>query len=110
MKKEVKTMEYDFGKIEKKLAKYLDQPRFLHTMGVMYTSASLAMVHDCDLQKAQVAGLLHDCAKCIPNKKKLKLCSKNKIPVTDFEKVHPFFAACQTWCIHCQRKVSYYRS
>ena len=76
MKKEVKTMEYDFGKIEKKLAKYLDQPRFLHTMGVMYTSASLAMVHDCDLQKAQVAGLLHDCAKCIPNKKKLKLCSK----------------------------------
>ena len=48
MKKEVKTMEYDFGKIEKKLAKYLDQPRFLHTMGVMYTSASLAMVHDWD--------------------------------------------------------------
>lgn len=90
MKKEVKTMEYDFGKIEKKLAKYLDQPRFLHTMGVMYTSASLAMVHGCDLQKAQAAGLLHDCAKCIPNKKKLKLCSKNKIPVTDFEKVHPF--------------------
>ena len=74
MKKEVQTMEqYDFGKIEKKLAKYLDQQRFMHTMGVMYTSASLAMVHGCDLQKAQAAGLLHDCAKCIPNKKKLKL-------------------------------------
>ncbi len=63
MKKEVKTMEYDFGKIEKKLAKYLDQPRFLHTMGVMYTSASLAMVHDCDLKKHR----LRDCSMIVPN-------------------------------------------
>ena len=62
--------KYDFIKIKKKLSKYLDEARFEHTMGVMYTCAALAMVYDYDLEDAQAAGLLHDSAKCIPNKKK----------------------------------------
>ena len=78
--------DYDFAKIEKKLSKYLDEDRFQHTMGVMYTSACLAMVHGYDIKDAQVSGLLHDCAKCIPNKKKLKMCSEHNIPVSDFER------------------------
>lgn len=82
--------DYDFLKMEKKLAKYLDEERFAHTMGVMYTCAALAMAHGYPLYDAQAAGLLHDCAKCIPNKKKLKMCSQHKIAVTDFEKEHPF--------------------
>lgn len=55
--------EYDFAKIEKKLSKYLDEDRFQHTMGVMYTCACLAMVQGYDIKDAQVAGLLHDCSK-----------------------------------------------
>ena len=55
--------EYDFIKMQKKLAKYLDEDRYEHTLGVMFTCAALAMVHDCDLITAQTAGLLHDCAK-----------------------------------------------
>lgn len=82
--------KYDFIKMQKKLAKYLDEDRFAHTIGVMYTCASLAMVHGYNLEDAQAAGLLHDCAKCIPNKKKLKLCSQHNIPVTVFEETHPF--------------------
>ena len=82
--------EYDFLKIQKKLEKYLDEDRFHHTLGVMYTSAALAMAHSCNINAAQTAGLLHDCAKCIPNKKKLKLCESYKVPVSDFEKEHPF--------------------
>ena len=31
--------KYDFIKIKKKLSKYLDEARFEHTMGVMYTCA-----------------------------------------------------------------------
>lgn len=82
--------EYDFLKMEKKLSKYLDEERFAHTLGVMYTCAALAMAHGYDLKDAQAAGLLHDCAKCIPNKKKLKMCSQHKIAVTEFEEQHPF--------------------
>lgn len=82
--------DYDFIKMQKKLAKYLDENRYEHTLGVMFTCASLAMVHGYDLRDAQAAGLLHDSAKCIPNKKKLKICAEHHIPVSDFEKEHPF--------------------
>ena len=82
--------DYDFAKIEKKLSKYLDEDRFQHTMGVMYTSACLAMVHGYDIKDAQVSGLLHECAKCIPNKKKITMCEKNKIDITEFERTNPF--------------------
>lgn len=82
--------KYDFPKMQKKLSKYLDEDRMAHTMGVMYTCAALAMAHGTDLQDAQAAGLLHDSAKCIPNKKKLKMCEERKIPVSSFEKEHPF--------------------
>ena len=82
--------DYDFPKMKKKLAKYLDEARYEHTMGVMYTCACLAMVHGYDLQDAQCAGLLHDSAKCIPNPKKLRICEKQGIEISDFERAHPF--------------------
>ena len=82
--------QYDFPKMQKKLSKYLDENRYQHTLGVMYTCACLAMVHGYDLQAAQCAGLLHDSAKCIPAKKKLKMCAQNNVPITEFEIEHPF--------------------
>ena len=54
-------------------------------------AANLAMMHDdVSLQRAKLAGLLHDCAKCIPNDKKLKLCRQNDIPVSAVEEKSPF--------------------
>ena len=82
--------KYDLWKLDKKLQKEIDEDRYHHTLGVMYTAASMAMVWGIDIEQAQVAGLLHDCAKCIPNKKKIALCEKNRIQVTDFEKENPF--------------------
>ena len=77
-------------KIEKKLKKELDKERYTHTLGVMYTAAALAMTYGANLEQAMYAGLLHDCAKCISNEKKLKLCKKHKIPVTPSEERSPF--------------------
>lgn len=82
--------EYDLAGIQKKLEKYQDEERFRHTMGVMYTSAALAMRYGCNLEMAEVAGLLHDCAKCIPNNKKLKICKKEQIAVSPSEQANPF--------------------
>ena len=81
---------YDLKKIKKKLKNELDESRYEHTIGVMDTAACLAMRYGADLTQALVAGLLHDCAKCIPNDKKLKLCRKNGIEVTPFEEKAPF--------------------
>lgn len=82
--------QYNIPKMLRKLKKELDDDRYRHTLGVMYTSAALAMRYDADLEKAQVAGLLHDCAKCIPNEKKIKMCEKHQIPITRVEQGAPF--------------------
>ncbi len=81
---------YNILKMKKTLKKYLDAGRYEHTEGVMYTAAALAMRYGEDMEKAQVAGLLHDCAKCIPDAKKMKLCLKNGIPMTEAEQKSPF--------------------
>lgn len=83
-------MSFNIPKAKKVLKKYLDDNRFEHTLGVMYTAACLAMKYGEDIEKAQVAGLLHDCAKCIPDQKKIKLCVKNRIPMTEMEQKNPF--------------------
>ena len=83
-------MSYNFSKTKKALRKYLDRDRFEHSEGVMYTAAALAMRYGENLEKAQIAGILHDCAKCIPDNKKLKICEKNHIEITEAEKCSPF--------------------
>ena len=77
-------------KIRKSLKKELDKDRFEHTIGVMYTAGALAMAHGGDIEQAMLAGLLHDCAKCIPNDIKMAMCRENKIPLTQFEKENPY--------------------
>ena len=76
--------------IEKKLKKELDKERYAHTLGVMYTAAAMAMAHQADMEQAMYAGLLHDCAKCLSNHEKLKICKKHKISVSASEEKSPF--------------------
>lgn len=76
-------------KIKKELKKELDKIRYQHTLGVMYTASCLAMRHGGDMQEAMYAGLLHDCAKCIPIDKQIHLCEKNHIPIRDVERKNP---------------------
>ena len=79
----------DINSIRIKVKKELDKERYEHTKGVMYTAGCLAMANEYDIDKAMIAGLLHDCAKCIPNDEKIKLCKKNNILVNDIELQNP---------------------
>ena len=72
------------------MEKVQDPRRFEHTLGVEYTAAALAMCHGCGLREAQAAGLLHDCAKCLSDEKRLSICRKNGIPVETLEQQNPF--------------------
>lgn len=76
-------------KLQHTLKKGLDEDRYQHTLGVMYTSASMAMRYGADVTQALLAGLLHDCAKCIPGDKKIHLCEKYGLPVSDVEYENP---------------------
>ena len=55
--------QYNIDKMKTELKKNLDKDRYEHTIGVMYTAAALAMRYKENVEKALVAGLLHDCAK-----------------------------------------------
>lgn len=82
--------ESDITKIRKSMEKKLDPKRYEHTLGVAYTAASLAMRYGADMNNALVAGLLHDCAKCMSNEKRLSICEKHNIAISKAEEKNPF--------------------
>lgn len=44
----------------------MTQKRYIHSLGVKDTAVRLAKLHGASMQRAAVAGMLHDCAKCLP--------------------------------------------
>lgn len=71
------------------IVKKLSRKRYLHSLSVSYTSAALAMRYGEDVLKAQIAGLLHDCAKGIDKDVLIEKCRKNGIEVTDADIASP---------------------
>lgn len=82
-------MNERISKIKDELEKHLDAPRMEHTLGVMYTAASLAMRYGAEVNNALIAGLLHDCAKCIPSDEKIHLCHEYGVEVSTIEYQNP---------------------
>ncbi len=74
-----------FEEIQEKLKKALDESRFKHTQGVMFTAGCMAMAHGYDVSKAMLAGLLHDCAKCMTHEERLLLCEEFQVAVSSSE-------------------------
>lgn len=79
----------ELQEIRKKVKKELDKDRYEHTKGVMYTAACLAMAHEGNMEQAMLAGLLHDCAKCVPNDEKIRICEENHIIISSVERENP---------------------
>lgn len=75
--------------ISAKLEKTLSAKRFKHSIGVMQTAVELAVLYGADKQKAELAGLLHDCARELSNEQILDACAKNNIPVDSICKMDP---------------------
>ena len=56
----------EFQKMQEKCREALSPMRYSHVCGTMRAAAGLSVLWKQDPQKAQVAALLHDCAKCLP--------------------------------------------
>ena len=74
----------DIRDIKKELEHDLDSKRYEHTLGVAYTAACLAMRYGYDMEKAYITGLLHDCAKCMDDNKKIDF---SPVPVAKFSEL-----------------------
>lgn len=84
------TLSMDVKSIKKQLNKELGDKRYVHTLGVMDTVMLLASCHGISTQKAQLAGLLHDCAKKMKDKDSISLCETCHVEITDVEKRNTF--------------------
>ena len=76
-------------KMISRLKSKINERRFEHSLGVEYTASCMAMVHGVDIEKARIAGLLHDCAKCLPTKEKLEKARKHGLAISKFEEKNP---------------------
>lgn len=75
--------------IRHKLKKKLDPQRYEHTLGVSFTSAALAMRWGGDIQKAELAGLLHDCAKHFTEGELIAKCREHGVLLGEEELKSP---------------------
>ena len=80
--------KYDLEKISGMLESQLTQERYLHTQGVMYTAAVLAMKYHENIYEAMLAGLLHDCGKVGTTKEQLEKAIQYNVTLTEDEREH----------------------
>ena len=62
-----------------KLFSALNPHRFAHSLAVAYTAKRLARIHGLNEQQAEEAGLLHDCAKCLPLKEMQRIAKQHSL-------------------------------
>ncbi len=67
----------DYTKIIEWLKNNLNDERYLHTLGTADCAKELAVKYGLNQEKAYLAGLLHDCAKCFSNEKLLNIIHEN---------------------------------
>lgn len=83
------THNSDLIKLKERLSKRLTEKRYAHSIATMKASSDLAKYHNIDSYKAEVAALLHDCAKCYTDAKKLEMAKRYKMELTSSEKENP---------------------
>ena len=67
----------DYTEIKKWLKENLNDERYFHTLGTANCAKELAKKYDLDCDKAYLAGLLHDCAKCFSKEKLLEIIEEH---------------------------------
>ncbi|MDI3480466.1 MAG: hypothetical protein PWQ97_121 [Tepidanaerobacteraceae bacterium] len=82
-------MSNNIENIISELKKSLNEGRFKHSLGVMETASVLARRYGADPEKAQLAGLIHDCARDIPFDRQLKMAENFGILLDDIQKSEP---------------------
>ncbi len=84
--------------IKVKLKKMVSKERFEHSINVAQVAQRLALKYGGDITKAEVAGLLHDCAKDLDYSTQKKMLIKYNIKIDKFSQkipklLHPLIGA-----------------
>lgn len=71
--------------LRKQLKSKLDPMRYEHSISVSFTCTALAMRYGTDIAQAELAGLMHDCAKRFTDSELIQKCQKHEVALTEAE-------------------------
>ena len=77
------------SEMKEKVRSLLPEDRFNHTLNVSDTAAELAEHHGVDVEKAKLAGLLHDCAKMMDKEQAVQIFKKFGLVIDDISLNNP---------------------
>ena len=76
-------------KILKYIKENLKEDRYKHTLGVVETSKALAKANNIEENRAEIAALIHDCAKNMPIDTLFRILEENSQGIDEIEKKAP---------------------
>ena len=76
--------------IRRLMEECLSKHRYQHVLGVEQTCVEMAKCHGVDVKKASIAGLLHDCAKCLTPDELLSVAREHGIEILPIEEKNPY--------------------
>jgi len=79
----------EYEAIVAKLRMQLSEKRYIHSLGVSQTAVQLARRFGADLQKAALAGVLHDCARNFPEDRLIYHAEKLGLAIDPVERHTP---------------------
>lgn len=80
---------YNKKEINKYLKEHLNPKRYAHSIGVMETAVKMADIYGADKNKAEIAGLVHDCAKNMSSEELINYANMYNIRVDNILKTSP---------------------
>lgn len=79
----------DYGRLQEWLSRQLTPDRFKHSLAVAETAVELSRRFGLDVERARLAGLIHDAARCFGAERLLKTAADFGIVVTSVEAAAP---------------------
>ena len=79
----------DYNYILNVIRENLTESRFKHSINVEKEAVKLGKIYGADLKSCSIAGIAHDCVKCISDDKLLKMAQKYNIHVDDIQNASP---------------------
>ena len=71
-------------KIHDYLKKNINEARYIHTLGVVETAIKLSKMNNVDEEKAKIAALIHDMAKCMQKDKQFEILKNNGVKMDKY--------------------------
>ncbi|HHY47010.1 MAG TPA: HD domain-containing protein [Firmicutes bacterium] len=98
-------MKLTESELSERLRDLLTTRRYRHSIGVMQTAARLAGRYGANVEKARIAGLVHDCARDLPPDVSRKLVAQWGISLDEIEVAEPKLIHGPLGCEYARRQL-----